>query len=279
MDVLDPTACAVLAEGRQLHVGVLTPTGPHVTPELYTHDRRHIWFLTAADTLKSRSLRTDPRVAAVVRAGSRALLLAGEVTAYDVGDPRGLVRRSRDAMTALAALTSFTARNASDLAAFARDLATGKLPPKIPPRRVLMRLRPARSLLLDGTALLSTAGDWPGRVTVPDEAPPLLGDLDCVVGVECAGAMAVLPGRATRELDEATVPAVAVQLAGLPVDTELGGSLVVDAYNAPGPAAKSGALLRGKLTFSLSGAVCRLAMRADRETTWDGVDTHTTAAS
>lgn len=279
MDVLDPTARGVLAEGRQLHVGVLTTTGPHVTPELYTHDDEHVWFLTAADTLKTRSLRADARVGAVVRTCSRTLLLAGEVTVYDARDPIGLLRRSRDALAALAALTSFTIRNASDLAAFARDLATGKLTTRLPPRRVLMRLRPSRSMLLDGTALLSTGGEWPGRVTVPDESPPLPGDVDCVIAVECADGVCVVPGRARRNLTDATVPAVAVQLADVALDTELRGSLAVDAYNAPGPAAKSGALLRGRVRLTLTGPLCRVEVHADRETTWDGIATHTATAS
>lgn len=279
MDALDPAARSLLAEGRQLHVGVLTTTGPHVTPELYTADDRHVWFLTAADTLKTRVVRRDPRVAAVARVGSKSLIVAGTVEDYDLGDPMRLLSQARDALRALAALTSFTVRNAVDLAAFARDLATGRLPSRLPPRRVLMRLTPDRSMLLDGSSLVTMGGRWNGRVTAPEEAPPLAGDVDCVVGAETDDGIAVAPGRAAQDLDAATVPAVAVQLAEIPLDRAIRGCLVVDDYNSPGPAAKRGALMRGRVQLRLDGALARVEIDAERQTTWDGAATQTTPTS
>src|SRR3954447_19740492 len=214
---LDPTGQSLLAEGRQLHVGVLTTSGPHVTPELYTYDDGNLWFLTAADTLKTRVVRRDPRVAAVVRVGANSLLVSGIVTDYDIGGPVRLLTQAKDALRALAALTSFAVRNAADLAAFARDLAAGRLQSRLPQRRVLMRLVPDRALLLEGSALVASDGEWPGRVTVPDDAPALLGDVDCVVAAETDDGLVVLPGRATEDLTQATVPAVAVQLTGVAI--------------------------------------------------------------
>lgn len=277
MHNLDSPAQSLLAEGRQLHIGVLTTTGPHVTPELYTYDGSSLWFLTAADTLKTRVVRRDPRVAGAVRVESRSLLVGGVVHDYDIGDPLRLLLRAKDALAALAALTSYTARNAADLAAFARDLAAGRLRSRLPQRRVLMRLEPDRALLLDGTALVSTDGEWPGRVTAPDDAPALTGDLDCVVTAETADGVIVLPGRAAKDLDEATVPAVAVQLAGVAVDRDVTGGLAVDDYRAPGPAAKQGGLIRGQLRFELDGARCRVRVAGERETTWSGAEVSTHA--
>jgi len=274
---LDPTGQSLLAEGRQLHVGVLTTTGPHVTPELYTYDDGNLWFLTAADTLKTRVVRRDPRVAAVVRVGSNSLLVSGIVTDYDIGDPLRLLTQARDALRALAALMSFAVRNAADLAAFARDLAAGRLQSRLPQRRVLMRLVPDRVVLLDGTALVATDGEWPGRVTVPDDAPALVGDIDCVVGAETADGMIVLPGRASEDLAEATVPAVAVQLADVAIDEAVRGGIVIDDYRAPGPAAKRGELIRGRLRFELDDAQCRVRLDGERDTTWAGAQVSTTA--
>jgi hypothetical protein len=134
-------------------------------------------------------------------------------------------------------------------------------------------------MLLDGTALQWTRGEWPGRVTAPDEAPPLDGEVDCMIGVETAEGIVVLPGRSDRDLCAATVPAVGVQLAGVATGTDVAGCLVVDDYNAPGPAAKRGALLRGAARIEIDGAVARVRLDADRETTWDGADTHTATAS
>jgi hypothetical protein len=277
VDALDPVARSLLAEARQLHLGVLTTTGPHVTPELYTADDRQLWFLTATDTLKARVVRRDPRVAAAVRVGSRSLLLGGTVTEYDVGDPVSLLARSRDALGALAALTSYTVRNAADLVAFGRDLAAGRLPSRLPPHRVLMRLQPDRAMRLDGTSLLAADGDWPGRVTVADDAPALPGEVDCAVGVETDTGTAVLPGRADATGLRATVPAVAVQLAGVAVGPDLPGCLVVDDYRAPGPAAKRGQLLRGRVRLELDGAICTVTVDPERDTTWDGAHTQTTS--
>lgn len=277
MHVLDPTAQSLLAEGRQLHIGVLTTTGPHVTPELYTFDDGNLWFLTAADTLKTRVVRRDPRVSAVVRVGSRSLLVSGVVNDYDLGDPLRLMMQARDAVRALAALTSYAVRNAADLAAFARDLAAGRLKSRLPQRRVLMRLAPDRALVLEGTALLATDGEWPGRVTVPDDAPALVGDADCIIAAETPHGVVVLPGRATEELAVATVPAVAVQLADVSTSDDVRGGVMVDDYGAPGPAAKRGQLVRGKLRFEIDAAHCRVEVEAQRDTTWAGAQVSTTA--
>lgn len=275
MDALDPASRSVLAEGRQLHVGVLTTRGPHVTPELYTGDERQIWFLTAADTVKTRVVRRDPRVAAAVRVGSRSVLVAGAVTEYDVHAPLTLLARSRDALAALAALTSYTVRNAADLAAFARDLAAGRLPSRLPPRRVLMRLRPDRAMLLDGPALLAAHGAWSGPATTTDTSAAAAGDMDCVVGVETDDGVLVAPGRARDSLEAATIPAAAVQRAGAAVDRDVRGCLVVDDYRAPGPAAKRGQLLRGTVRLEPDGAWCAVRLDADRDTTWTGARTTT----
>jgi len=274
---LDPTAQSLLAEGRQLHIGVLTTTGPHVTPELYSYDDGNLWFLTAADTLKTRVVRRDPRVAAVVRVGSRSLVVSGVVTDYDIGDPLRLMTQARDALRALAALTSYAVRNAADLAAFARDLAAGRLKSRLPQRRVLMRLVPDRALVLEGSALVATDGDWPGRVTVPDDAPALTGEVECIIAAETADGVVVLPGRATEDLADATVPAVVVQLADLSTGDKVRGGVMVDDYRAPGPAAKQGQLIRGRLRFELDGAQCRVHIDGERGTTWQGAEVSTHA--
>jgi hypothetical protein len=140
---------------------------------------------------------------------------------------------------------------------------------------VLLRLRVDRALLLDGTAVIGTDGAWPGRVTAPDEAPALDGDLDCVVGAETDDGLVVLPGRCDEALTTATVPAVAAQMAGVATDRDVRGCLAVDDYRAPGPAAKRGELLRGSLRLQVDGALCRVTVDAARDTTWTGAHTAT----
>jgi hypothetical protein len=166
-------------------------------------------------------------------------------------------------------------RNAADLGAFARDLAAGRLPSRRPPRRVLVRLRPARWQRLDGTRVEAVAGAWPGRVTAPDAAPPLEGDRDAAVGWETEGGPLVLPARAQRDAAVACIPAVAAQLAGLAAEEPTAACVVVDAYNRPGPAAKNGTLLRGTARLRYDGALARVELEVSRETTWDGAEART----
>jgi len=55
--------------------------------------------------------------------------------------------------------------------------------------------------------------------------------------------------------------------------------LAVDAYVAPGPAAKTGLLRRGTATPTRQQGAVRLDLAAERDTTWDGAETRTQPAS
>ena len=257
MDSLDPEARGILAEGRQLYVGVVTKNGPHVTPELYAHVGDDIWFATAASTLKAKAVRRDGRMAAMVRVGSRAVAVTGTAEEYDVADPLRLVGRAHDGWQALQAVGAFTLRNAADLGGFARDLVAGRLPSRKPPRRVLVRLRP------ESMAVIDVSG--------------LPGDRDGVVGWSHDGDPLVLPARCGDAMDVAWVPGA------LPGQFDVGADsapacLAVDAYVAPGPAAKTGLLRRGTATPSPEKDVVRLDLDVERDTTWDGAETRTVPA-
>ena len=257
MDSLDPEARSIFAEGRQLYVGVVTKNGPHVTPELYATVGDDLWFATAASTLKVKAVRRDGRMGAMVRVGSRAAMVTGQAEEYDIADPRALVGKSRDAMKALQAMGAFAMRNAADLGGFARDLVAGRLPSRKPPRRVLVRLRPETAAVVD------VAG--------------LPGDRDAVVGWSHDGNPVVLPARCADTMDVAWVPGSLP--AGLDVgDVTAPACLAVDAYVAPGPAAKTGLLRRGSATPTREQDVVRLELDAERETTWDGAETRTAPA-
>lgn len=253
----DPEARGIFAEGRQLYVGVVTKNGPHVTPELYATVGNDLWFATAASTLKVKAVRRDGRMAAMVRVGSRAALVTGVAEEYDVADPLRLAGKARDGWKALQAVGAFTLRNAADLGGFARDLVAGRLPSRRPPRRVLVRLRP------QATAVVDVAG--------------LPGDRDAVVGWSDDGCPLVLPARCDEMLETAWVPR------DLPVGLSISegaapACLAVDAYVAPGPAAKTGLLRRGTASASREQDVVRLDLDAARETTWDGAETRTQPA-
>jgi hypothetical protein len=235
-------ARSILGEGRQAYVAVLTADGPHVTPELYALAAGDLWFAVAATTLKARVLREDPRAGALVRAGGRAVSLTGTATTYDVRSPADVARALTDPAVAKA-LASFTTRNAPDLAAFARDVATLRLGRRIPPRRLLIRLRPETVEVLgdNGDAVLGWHGDR-GPVALPVRWYGDSGEL-------AADAAAGLPR---------TSPAC----------------VVTDDYNAPGPAAKTGALRRGTGHLDDGGTV---TLDVAKVTSWDGVETVTRA--
>jgi hypothetical protein len=266
---LTPEMQSVLTEGRQAHVAVVSKDGPHVTPELYAATRRDIWFLVAATTLKARVIDGNARIGGLVRAGSRAVLLSGPPATYDVRNAADIGRAVTDPEVAKA-LTGFLLRNAGDLAAFARDTHAGRLGRGIPPRRVLIRLRPTRAALLDGVDVVATLGDWPG--TPGTASGPLDGTRDAVVGWLGPDGPVALPARLDEESRCAAVPVAAAALAGLP--EEAPACVVTDDYGRPGPAAKSGTLLRGTGRLRDGTATIEVA----KTTSWDGIQTTTTRA-
>jgi hypothetical protein len=265
--MLTPEMRGVLAEGRQAYVAVSAKDGPHVTPELYATAGDDLWFLVAATTLKARVVPANDRIAALVRAGGRSVVVAGPARTYDVRSPADIGRAVTDA-TVAKALTGFLLRNAGDLAAFGRDALSGRLGRRVPPRRILIRLSPTRAALLDGPGLVSAAGDWPGPVdTAP--AAALAGTGDAVVGWAGPDGPFALPAR--TDGTRAHVPPALVALAALPAEAPA--CLVTDAYNDLGPAAKTGTLLRGRGRLSGDGTA---TIEVDRTTTWDGIVTATT---
>jgi hypothetical protein len=192
-----------------------------------------------------------------VRVGSCAAVVTGEAEVYDVADPVRLVGQARDGWKALQAVGAFTLRNAADLGGFARDLVAGRLPSRRPPRRILVRLRPKASAVVD--------------------VARLPGDRDAVIGWSDDGCPLVLPARCDDAMETAWVPG------NLPAALSVGEStspacLAVDAYVAPGPAAKTGLLRRGTASPSREQDVVRLDLDAHRDTTWDGVETRTQPA-
>jgi hypothetical protein len=257
---------SILDEGRQAYVAVATKNGPHVTPELYAATARDIWFLVAATTLKAKVIPRNDRIGALVRTGGRSVLLSGTATTYDVRSPADIGRAVTDPQVAKA-LSGFLLRNAGDLAAFARDAMTGRLGRSLPPRRVLIRLRPTRAAVVDGVAVRESLGDWPGEAT--PGAEPLRGSRDAVLGWLGPDGPVALPARSDDE--RAYVPPAAAALAALPAEAPA--CVVYDDYGSPGPAAKTGTLRRGTGTLDPDGtAVVTVA----RTTEWDGVRTSTT---
>jgi hypothetical protein len=125
--------------------------------------------------------------------------------------------------------------------------------------------------LFDGTALVSRVGDWPGSVTAGGMPETLRGSRDAAVGWLGPDGPVALPAR----LDDgcAYVPAAAAALAGLPAEAPA--CVVTDDYGRPGPAAKSGTLLRGTGRLDADG---RASIDVAKTTEWDGIKATTTRA-
>jgi hypothetical protein len=267
MDHLD-AARSVLEEGRHLYVAVVTPAGPHVTPELYAVAGGRVWFWSAADTLKVKSLRRDPRASAIVSVDGRSVLLTGSVEQFDPRDVKALPRALRDPIALGRATMRFGLRNAADLSAFAGDLARGRLGRSLPPRRVLLGVTPSRSAIVDNGRVLHALGHWPMTGSCDGAAPPT-GLRAGVLAWEIPDGCVALPARIDLAAHEAWVAPSLVTLAGLPSRARV--AAVVDDYVAPGPAAKEGTLLRG--TATVDGG--HVTIELERRTEWKGVATKT----
>jgi hypothetical protein len=238
----DPDVRSTLELARQLYVAVIAPAGPHVTPELYAVADGRLWFWTAHTTVKAKVLADDDRVAGVVLSPERAVVLHGRAERFDPKDLRAVPRALRQPRAIGEATLRFGLRNAADLGAFATDYARGRLGRSIPPRRVLVGIRPEAVEVVDvprgRLAVLAWATDAGVRA-----APCALDEDDTHVD-------------ATVDLAPNTPVAV-----------------VVDDYVAPGPAAKEGTLLRGTGSPTDDG---RIVLDAERITDWRGVATATT---
>jgi hypothetical protein len=242
MPPLPREARSILGEGRQVYVAITSADGPHVTPELYAVAGDDLWFAVAATTLKARVLPAEPAAGALVRAGGRAVVLSGTTTTYDIRSPADVGRAVTDPNVARA-LTSFVTRNAADLAAFARDAITLRLGRRLPPRRLLVRLRADRVAVIAALGEAVLGWETPqGPVALP---------------LRWDGAAGHLPSEAAT---------------GLPPTARA--CVVTDEYNGPGPAAKTGHLRRGTGHLAADGTV---TLDVAKVTTWDGVATATRA--
>jgi hypothetical protein len=253
-----------LHEGREAYVALATAGGPHLTPELYAWSSDRLWFAAATGTLKTRVLGTTSQAAALVAAGGRTVLLRGTVESFDLRHPLDLALRVARLPLAGWAGTTYVVRNAVDLAAFAADLALGRLGSRIPEVRVLHALTPTDVAVVEAGAVTGTWGDWPlPRPPVPNRTEEPGG----------APAVAALPGPLAipgtwhaRTSRFETSPAV-LDLAGVGARFPMG--LVLDEYVAPGPAAKVGTLLRGE-GRRVRGRDDAVTLEVERRVEWSG---------
>lgn len=259
---LPTNVVGALAEGRHAYIAIDTPKGPHVTPELYVWSQKTLWIAAAATTLKARNLQSIPAAAAVVSLPGRDVMLSGPVEAFDARRPDQLVRRAAQMPGAVAAGARYALRNASDVLAFAGDVLTGKIGKGIPPARIFFALRPDRVAVAEGDELVET-WNWPSE-NVTSHTTPAGGERAVVAFL---GPVA-LRGWWFEDARRVFVPPGVLALAEPAKQGPI--AVVVDEYNAPGPAAKTGRLYRGEGTITDEAGF--IDVGAGNVVEWDGVD-------
>lgn len=262
---LPPTALGTLLEGRQAHLAVASQNGPHVTPDLYAWSGGKLWMAVASTTLKAKVLRRDPSAGALVTASGRSVLLEGDIEVVDPREALRFVQLAPRTPELVRAVAAYTVRNAPDLLAFLGDTAAGRLGRRLPPLRLLVAMTPRAGAAIEDGDVVGSWGSWPGSITGA-VAPVPAGGTPAVVG---------LPGPVAAPAHwfaQRKVLHVAPGLLDLLAPEEqFDVGIVTDEYGAPGPAAKSGTLLRGRA--SSTGEPGQLAIELDRSVTWDGVET------
>jgi hypothetical protein len=261
---LPASAEEILRRGRLCYLGVGRPLGPHVTPVVFVFHAGLLWGTTARRTVKARTWRRDPRAAGLVRSGSVAMSFRGEVTTYDVLDPRTWAATARRAPSVAGAWARFTVKNAPFFAGYAIDARRVPLS-WTPPGRVLFSVEIEDAAVLDPAAgaVLERSGRWgararsrdafrPSRGRIPDRGVPAdvreaVGAAgDGVLALQGSIGLAVLPARWTRAAGDGAYYAVLARpfLALAGSSGERAG-LVVDRASRWRAADMTGLLVRG----------------------------------
>jgi nitroimidazol reductase NimA-like FMN-containing flavoprotein (pyridoxamine 5'-phosphate oxidase superfamily) len=151
---------AILEHGQLCHLATTTPLGPHVTPTVFAVAGDRVWFTTSRRSVKARALRSDPRVAGLVRSGREAVMFAGRARAHDLLDPASWSRSVRRAPLVSAAAARFTSKNARFFAGYAVDASHVPLA-WTPPGRVFVEIDLRRLALLRDGRPAGRWGEWP----------------------------------------------------------------------------------------------------------------------
>ncbi|GAC1307980.1 MAG: hypothetical protein NVSMB16_04250 [Acidimicrobiales bacterium] len=288
-------AASIFDRADQVYIGIMTKSGPHVTPDLFTvHDGR-LWCMSAATTLKSRLLRKDARAAVLAVVGAEAVVVAGEADVLDPARPGDVIGRPLAAASAALGATKFVAGNAAELTGAVAAALQGKLgDPLIPPHRVLISFDQHSVAVVgggsteaegwgahggDGLPVRRDGDDEPATVTDDDDdavpLPDRLAHSDrAVVGwVATDGRPLVLPAAWDHRRCVATVDRSLFEAVG--GSPEGPACVTFDAWTGYGPLGKQGVMLRGQGSASAGAEGTELKMAFERATYWDGIETET----
>lgn len=182
----------LLDDAKRLVLAWPGRTVPLLTPMAFWWDGQHMWFSTAGDSVKARSLRADPTCAMYVPPLSEegeGALLRGEARVFHLGDPVGLTTH---APVLAAAQTALMVKNVASMLGYVVDVA--RIPPQfMPGNRVLVRVRVTSQQRIAPPVL------GPGIApALPTEVPPeirraLSGQRRIVLATQIDGGIGLLP--------------------------------------------------------------------------------------
>jgi hypothetical protein len=240
-----PKVANVLGSAAFAYLAVETSSGPHVTPLLFGATPDRLWFGIGRGTLKARVLAKRPAVGVVVPGEEASVAIRGEAKLLDrlPASPAELAR-------APFALPAYAARNALEMAAFARDVTRRRAQPQ---QLAPLSVRVETLDLLHGWAA------------------------EAVLGWTAPGGPIALPARWDPRAHRARVPAAPLREAGGP--RTAAACVCIDESEGRGPLAKRGRLLRGQGRATLRGDVASVALEPERITRWNGFHAQTAAAA
>jgi hypothetical protein len=277
MHSVDTDAKSLIHEGRVAYVTVDSRRGPHVTPFLYAFGGGRFWFLGAADTLTVRLTDAATPAGVQVRAGSGDVVLTGTLQRIDAFRLADVAREGRGLLHAPPALARYALRNAPDLIGFGRDALRGNAGRLPPTRRVLLRFDPERELVVDGQTVTPPGPVRPTASTTagapPPDREPDGGSVSAVLAVHGDDGPIAMPVRWDAAARRGWVAAALADATGLRAGA---GAVGLGAYGAPGPAAKTGRMVRGEVELcDAYGQWRAFRVAPDRITRWSGVHAET----
>jgi nitroimidazol reductase NimA-like FMN-containing flavoprotein (pyridoxamine 5'-phosphate oxidase superfamily) len=262
MTFLSTAVQSVLEKGQFCYAATSAPSGPHCTPLVFAYSGGRLWLTTSRRSVKTRTWRTDPSAAGLVRHGELAVSFTGVAKLYDALD-RGTWGDAVAGATSIARATAaFSKKNARFFAGYAFDARQVPFA-WTPPGRVFVGIELERAALLDGDGVQEGRGRWAGSSTSydtfrrsakgKDPLAALPGEVRGPLGTDGIGALTLLGERGpvvvpTRwRADEhalyAALPGETLSLAGAGPDAPA--ALTVDEASAWRARDMVGAMVQG----------------------------------
>jgi hypothetical protein len=181
---------SVLEQGQFCTVATATPNGLHCTPLVFAASGGRLWLTTSRRSVKTRSWKSDPSVAGLVRHGELAVAFTGSAKLYDALDRSTWSAAVAGATSIARATASFSRKNARFFAGYAFD---AKQVPFAwtPPGRVFVGIDLERTALVDDDGVQEGRGRWAGATVSHKTFRRRAADVD---------AFSVLPAAVRRTL-------------------------------------------------------------------------------